>query len=372
MLEELLLQLQSDQLEVPDTNAFHYSVSGFVSAVPDMPDWASRARKHVAAKKRARSVQPRTGDDSHEMLEMTLCNLEKSAHLEQLSLPHEDDDLLIHGLRDGWGAVVQSRALDTVWRFLRMFDLYLYKPSGMSAISRLAALRALRAMLVHRVSPLNQAVRPVPKFFEPTRLQQTERHSTLIDYFAWPAVRDHLIRHSRDIRSIPRIAQTKFAKAFVFDWPYELSDAFMTIKASGRLVFSEDFNRRWHDLHYWTITAFDDTSFIPAHLQFDRKQLTQSVEVVSAAERKRIAEGVRSTRQFMGQNLELLENEGNQTEKRAACRATSPGRAAENSHEMITHPAESSKALDEWSWFFASAEETHGTIKSLLEMPIPA
>jgi hypothetical protein len=69
----------------------------------------------------------------------------------------------------------------------------------------------------------------------------------------------------------------------VFDYPYEFSDAFMTIKASGRLVFSKEFSRRWNDLRYWAINTFKDTSFVPAYLQMDRKRLTQCGDLIPAS-----------------------------------------------------------------------------------------
>ena len=380
MLEDLLIELQGEKNDTKTATTASSMpfdpASPLVLEIedsaqpPPLPDWASRARRTekkrpAGEKKRAAPIvqNPQAPDDSHEMLEMTIRNLEKSTNSEQLSLPHDDDDLLIRGILYGWDAVARNHQLDTVWRFLRMFDLYLYKP--MSPISKLAALRALRAMLVHRIQPWNQALRSIPYFFQPTELQQKEKHSSLIDYFAWPSVRDHLIRHSRDIRSIPRIAQTKFAQNFVFDWPYEFTDAFMTVKASGRLVFSENFNKRWNDLRYWTITAFDDTNFIPTHLQLDRKQLT------SCAERIRERE----------HDLGIGERHASGADPKAD--TGSPGRvlgmaAAQEDHSNDQHGTQREEspfippALDEWSWHFTNTRETYDTIQALFEMAIPS
>lgn len=394
MLEDLLFQLRDDP-RAPDTTATaDGTTKGFVipfeaglgppAQLGPLPDWASRARPHGRGKGLAHVLRPSIPEDSHEMLEMTLRNLEDYAVTEQLSLPHEDDDLVIRGLLHGWDFAAQTHKLDTVWRFLRMFDLYLYK--SMSAISRLAALRALRAMLVHRIQPSNQALRPIPPFFAPTPLQQTEKHSSLIDYFAWPSVRDHLIKTSRDIRSIPRVAQTKFAQNFVFDWPYEFSDAFMTVKASGRLVFSEDFNKRWNDLHYWTITAFDDTSFIPTHLQLDRKQLTRCGDCVSKARydhgsavsdgRSRLTSVTPQASRCMTWRSDrgqfVCHREGH-----VSAAQSSPSSPTSKCPDVlpereVMEPEALSKSLDEWSWNFTDAQETYDTLRSLINMPVPS
>ena len=391
MLEDLLFQLR----DTPRVARYHSNSRvhhrGLCVTIRDwmwlpiiLPDWASRARQHAKAKGLVQVPRPSVPDDSHEMLEMTLRNLEDHAVTEQLSLPHEDDDLVIRGLLHGWDSAAQTHKLDTVWRFLRMFDLCLYKP--MSAISRLAALRALRAMLVHRIQPSNQALRPIPPFFAPTPLQQTEKHSSLIDYFAWPSVRDHLIKTSRDIRSIPRVAQTKFAQNFVFDWPYEFSDAFMTVKASGRLVFSEDFNKRWNDLHYWTITAFDDTSFIPTHLQLDRKQLTRCGDCVSKARYDHgsaVSDGrsrLTSVTPQASRCMTWRSDRGQfvcHREGQMSAAQSSPSSPTSNCPDVlpereVMEPEALSKSLDEWSWNFTDAQETYDTLRSLINMPVPS
>lgn len=140
VLEDLLVQLREAGAQPEDSRppALPNPASPLVIEIdaplqpPSLPDWASRARKERNGRKKRQDPLPgplpapppdSKQDDSHEMLEMTIRNLEKNSNAEQLSLPHDDDDLLIRGIRDGWDAVARSHQLDTVWRFLRMFDL---------------------------------------------------------------------------------------------------------------------------------------------------------------------------------------------------------------------------------------------------------
>ncbi|KAK3616552.1 hypothetical protein LTR56_025882 [Elasticomyces elasticus] len=202
--------------------------------------------------------------NSHKKLDETVRQLETCTTFEELTGPEDDDDLLIRYVAYGRDAAAACYRLDT----------YVYAP--MDKMSRLVALRASRAMLLHKIRPFNQALRAVPTFFAPTPLQKTRVHACLIDYFAWPKVRDHHISNGRDIREVPQSALSEFARNFKFDWPYEFRDAYMTTKSSGRLVLNPDVLTRFNDLASWKIKVHHETSIIPAHLQRDCTLLTQS------------------------------------------------------------------------------------------------
>ncbi|KAK3650528.1 hypothetical protein LTR56_006233 [Elasticomyces elasticus] len=212
--------------------------------------------------------------NSYQRLDETVRQLETCTTFEELTGPEDDDDLLIRYVAYGRDAATAYYRLDTVWSFLLMFDQYVYAP--MDKMSRLVALRATRAMLLHKIRPFNQALRAVPTFFAPTPLQKTRVHACLIDYFVWPKVRDHHISNGRDIREVPQSALSEFARNLKFDWPYEFRDAYMTTKTSGRLVLNPDVLTRFNDLASWKIKVHHETSIIPAYLQQDYTLLTQS------------------------------------------------------------------------------------------------
>lgn len=209
--------------------------------------------------------EPSLYTDTHQRLEDTFRRLETNLSLEDLADLEADEDLLIRCVVYGWDAAARKYHLDTVWRFLRMFDQHVYRP--MDKVARLAALRALRNMLIHKIRPVNQPIREIPSFFAPTALQQMCEHPSMADYFAWPVVRDYFVSHQYELRSAPKSAHTTFAMHFHFDWPHDLRDAYRTSRSSNRLTFSKEFNDRFNELNCWQVNFHDGVSLIPAQLR---------------------------------------------------------------------------------------------------------
>jgi hypothetical protein len=200
-----------------------------------------------------------------------------SATTGHISSSSVDQDILIRAVLYGWDAAERLHHFDIVWRFLRAFDEGLWYRAG--PLERLAHHWLFRNVLLHKMRPTNQPLRPIPTFMRPTQTQRSSmNHQSLADYYAWPKVRDLVIdRGGLNITGRTSIA---FINAIRFDWPFELRDAFHRNVRSppgvagetsnGTFSLSGEFMKRFHWLGNYRLERPVDQlplleHFIPLH-----------------------------------------------------------------------------------------------------------
>jgi hypothetical protein len=161
-----------------------------------------------------------------------------------------DQDILVRAIMYGWDAAESVHHFDIGWRFIRAFDEGVWYRAG--PIERLTHHWMFRNLLLHKMRPTNQPLRPIPTFMRPTATQRsTPQHHALADYYVWPKVRDLIV--DRGGLTITGSTSIAFICAMKFDWPFELRDAFHRKVGpgdakTGTFQLSGEFLRRTHDL----------------------------------------------------------------------------------------------------------------------------
>jgi hypothetical protein len=306
--------------------------------------------------------------ETHHALDDAFTQLEQTTGDTSFLCAEDDDDLLISAFVHGWTAVKRKYRLDRVWRFLLMLDKHVF--TSMEKVSRLAAIRALRAKLIHVIRPAHQPERRIPTWFEPTLLQQTRTHPHIIDYFAWPAVRDHMISNNCDIPGLPRTAMHSFSKNFILEWPYAFRDTYRVCATTARYTFSQDFDARYHDLNFWTVAVHEDTSVIPAYMQGDWKLLTMYIPTFPLRwVEPPVHEGFtgkssnsaspRTDRDVEGDCDLLVDTTGVRV-------------VVDETEDNNVGTDHQTAALCDWSWTLDDARPEHSIFQDLLDYSIPA
>ena len=166
-----------------------------------------------------------------------------------LSLPEDDEDLVIRAVLESWTATKQRHTLDAIWKLLEAVDKGLYWRSG--KVERVAILRMMRALLLQKIKPLNQSEREVPRFMDATNAQLLIGHATLIDYFIWPEFRDILILKGVD--HTPEAVVLLFASQIYLDWPFQLKDICLQDRITKNYSYSSAFTDCYNNLKSWQV-----------------------------------------------------------------------------------------------------------------------
>ncbi|KAL4933089.1 uncharacterized protein BDV17DRAFT_252806 [Aspergillus undulatus] len=76
-------------------------------------------------------------------------------------------------------------------------------------------------------------------------------HAPIIDFFAWPNLRDHLIVSG--ITNITETTAALYVSQIRLKWQYELRDTCKYNVSEDKYRFSSEFDSVYYDLQSWTI-----------------------------------------------------------------------------------------------------------------------
>ncbi|KAL4806181.1 hypothetical protein BDV18DRAFT_138941, partial [Aspergillus unguis] len=179
------------------------------------------------------------------------------------STTDDDDDIAIRAILHGWDKVGDGYrkggkgGLDRVWGLLQALDQGIFSQTGM--VERVAVLRLMRTMIKWNLSPREHNI---PSFMFPTVTQSMIPHAPIIDFFAWPNLRDHLI--VSNINNITETTAALYVSQIRLKWPYELRDICRYNVAENRYTFSAEFDAVYYDLQSWTIGSPELQALIEA------------------------------------------------------------------------------------------------------------
>ncbi|KAL4737727.1 hypothetical protein BDV11DRAFT_191171 [Aspergillus similis] len=179
----------------------------------------------------------------------SISNVAKEQNSILPSTPEDDEDLAIRAILCGWDSVRDGgRSLDRGWGLLQALDQAIFSQTGL--VERVAILRLMRSMIKWNLSPREHTI---PSFMFPTLTQSMVSHAPIIDFFAWPNLRDHLI-----VSGITNISETTaalYVSQIRLEWPYELRDVCKYNVAEDRYRFSSEFDAVYCDVRNWTIDS---------------------------------------------------------------------------------------------------------------------
>ncbi|KAL4870321.1 hypothetical protein BDV12DRAFT_195468 [Aspergillus spectabilis] len=182
-----------------------------------------------------------------EVVNETISNVAKEQDSIIPSSTDDDDDLAIRAILHGWDSVRDDgRSLDRVWGLLQALDQGIFSQTGL--VERVAVLRLMRSMIKWNLSPQEHTI---PSYMFPTVTQSMVPHAPIIDFFAWPNLRDHLIVSG--ITNITETTSALYVSQIRLKWPYELRDICKYNVSENRYRFSSEFDTVYYDLNSWTI-----------------------------------------------------------------------------------------------------------------------
>ncbi|PPJ52346.1 hypothetical protein CBER1_09842 [Cercospora berteroae] len=186
-----------------------------------------------------------------------------------LSTLEEDMDILIRAMVSGWDAAERVHHFDIVWRFLRAFDEGLWYRAP--PVERFAHFWNMRSTMLHKINPKNQPRRKMASFMSPTIGQRSANHPSVVDYFGWPLVRNHLLTNG--ITNCSGRSAIAFAESFRFDWPWEARDVYKINRSTGVYSFSEEFMKAFDDITSFQLLA---NQLIPFEIHTPPKTAAQT------------------------------------------------------------------------------------------------
>ncbi|KAL3464016.1 hypothetical protein BJX64DRAFT_256092 [Aspergillus heterothallicus] len=185
----------------------------------------------------------------------SISNVAKERNSILPSTMEDDDDLAIRVALYGWDSIrTGGRNLDRVWGLLQALDQGIFSRTGL--VERAAILRLMRSMIKwqlsqHQHDNSQSPIPSIPPFMFPTVTQTMVPHAPIIDFFAWPNLRDHLIVSG--ITNITETTATLYVSQIRIKWPYELRDICKYNVSEDRYRFSSEFDAAYYDLNSWTI-----------------------------------------------------------------------------------------------------------------------
>ncbi|KAH6685014.1 hypothetical protein F5X68DRAFT_171476 [Plectosphaerella plurivora] len=167
------------------------------------------------------------------------------------TLRYEDElseDIPIRVVLEGWDAVERSQNMPPLWRKLRRTDELQFSKCGKT--ERLAILRLMHTLLRYQAEPTAEQYAKLPPWYL-SRPSQSLPHSSAIDFFVWPGVRERFIfsQHQYCSDFFWRV----FADNFRMLWPFEFRDCYKRNMETGLFSVSPDFDGRIREISSWTM-----------------------------------------------------------------------------------------------------------------------
>ncbi|KZL66632.1 bZIP transcription factor [Colletotrichum tofieldiae] len=159
------------------------------------------------------------------------------------------DDIPVRVILDGWDAVEHSRNLPPLWKRLRRIDTLQFR--NCPDTERLAILKFMHLLLRYQAEPTIEQCARLPTWYL-SRPSQSLPHSSAIDFFVWPGVRERFIFSQHQYCS--NRFWGVFARSFRILWPYEFRDCYRRNVATGKYCVSPEFENRIRDINSWTMS----------------------------------------------------------------------------------------------------------------------
>ncbi|KAF6816308.1 bZIP transcription factor [Colletotrichum plurivorum] len=173
--------------------------------------------------------------------------------LSREALAAEDElseDIPIRVILEGWDAVERLGGLPPLWKKLRRTDSLQFR--GCPDAERLAILRLMHRLLRYQAEPTIEQCARLPAWYL-SRPSQTLPHSSAIDFFVWPGVRERFVFSQHQYCS--NLFWKVFVEGFRIAWPFEFRDCYRRNVVTGRYSVAPEFDERIADINSWTMSA---------------------------------------------------------------------------------------------------------------------
>ncbi|KAK1474665.1 hypothetical protein CTAM01_15836 [Colletotrichum tamarilloi] len=160
------------------------------------------------------------------------------------------DDIPVRVILEGWDAVERSGKLPPLWRRLRQTDTLQFR--NCPDTERLAILRLMHRLLRYQAEPTVEQCAKLPAWYL-SRPSQSLPHSSAIDFFVWPGVRERFVFSQHQYCS--NLFWEVFASSFRIMWPFEFRDCYRRNIETRRYCVAPEFEDRIRDINSWTMSS---------------------------------------------------------------------------------------------------------------------
>ncbi|PGH17559.1 hypothetical protein AJ80_04737 [Polytolypa hystricis UAMH7299] len=134
----------------------------------------------------------------------------------------------------------------------KVFTDILSKFPDISALpEQIAVLYVMFLFMRWQIYPTQENYDRLPEWFAPRPSQLVKPHPAWIDYVPWPRMRDRMIDRYTDYPFecwfIP------YTSTLSINWPYEATDALITVPDSKEVTINPVFERHLRNLHNWSL-----------------------------------------------------------------------------------------------------------------------
>ncbi|KAK5044462.1 hypothetical protein LTR84_010743 [Exophiala bonariae] len=160
-----------------------------------------------------------------------------------------DRGVIFKAFELGWDFLSHKEQNNPVIQILRCYDNLVSK--CLDRVNRLAIAYKNHLLIQYFLNQDFRVLERMPAWQRPGGTKRDKKYPILIDFFAWPGLRETLIRGSL------RLDGSKFSAAYMrdfrFSWPFSLEDTYEYFPATDTYVASPLFERYHRDLKFWTM-----------------------------------------------------------------------------------------------------------------------
>ncbi|KAL0935610.1 bZIP transcription factor [Colletotrichum truncatum] len=161
-----------------------------------------------------------------------------------------NEHIPIRVILEGWDAVERSEKLPPLWKKLRRTDSLQFR--NCPNTERLAILRLMHRLLRYQAEATVEQCAKLPAWYL-SRPSQSLPHSSAIDFFVWPGVRERFVFSQHQYCS--NLFWKVFADSFRIMWPFEFRDCYRRNVETGRYCMSPEFEQRIQNINSWTMST---------------------------------------------------------------------------------------------------------------------
>lgn len=172
--------------------------------------------------------------------------------IEALAADAIDVGPLLQGIHLGWDSEVSAENLSPSTRILQQMDQSIWVT--MSKLNRAAIACKSHMLIRYFLNPSAQNLSSMPAWERPMPLQMCIDHPVAVDFFPWPALREHLILN-QELYLNSCDFFSGIISDFRFNWPYRFEDSFVVEVTTGAYRASPLFIQYVRSLDNWTMAS---------------------------------------------------------------------------------------------------------------------
>ncbi|KAG9244071.1 hypothetical protein BJ878DRAFT_87194 [Calycina marina] len=177
-------------------------------------------------------------------------NIFKYSRDRMLSANKAEVGSLVKAVKEGWGSLTLKERWNPVLQILKEVDQNLFW--DLDPVTKIANLYKSMLLLKYYFNADAKNLENIPSWQRPVNIQKTRKHPIPIDFFPWPALRDHLVRHHNYYFATQDFS-VSYRQHFKFSWPFSFEDTYEYDSETQTYSLSPLFGQYHRDVTCWAL-----------------------------------------------------------------------------------------------------------------------